>query len=49
VLLVKSCKPLSGEAVGNTDKRRPDPSVDQCDSAVDQASCNDVPGRANAA
>jgi hypothetical protein len=46
VLLLKSCKPLSGEAVGNTDKRRPDPSVDERHFAVDQASCNEIPGRA---
>ena len=48
VLLVNRCKPLSGEAVGDTDKRRPDPSVDQRDSALDQASCNDIPGLAKA-
>ena len=40
VLFVKSCKPLDGEAVGNTDERRPDPAMDKCDSALDQASCN---------
>ena len=48
VLLVNRCKPLSWEAVGDTDKRRPDPSVDRRDSALDQASCNDIPGRAKA-
>ena len=48
VLLVNRCKPLSWEAVGDTDKRRPDPSVDQRDSALDQASCNDIPGRTKA-
>ena len=48
MLLVNRCKPLNGEAVGDADKRRPDPSVDKRDSALDQASCNDIPGRAKA-
>src|SRR4029453_9170998 len=44
VLFVESCKPLDGKAVGNTDKRRPDPAVDERDSALDQASCNHLLG-----
>ena len=48
MLLVNRCKPLNGEAVGDADKRRPDPSADKRDSALDQASCNDIPGRAKA-
>ena len=44
VLLVYRCKPLGREAVGDTNKCRPDPSVDERDSALDQASCNDILG-----
>ena len=38
----------AGKRVGDTNKCRPDPSVDERDSALDQASCNDIPGREKA-
>ena len=47
MLLVNSCKPLSGEAISDTNKRRPDPSVDERDPALDETGCNDIPGRTN--
>ena len=48
VLLVDCRKALGGVAVGDTDERRPDVSVEQRDSAVDEPSCDDIVGRAQA-